>query len=96
MTLERILSAAFSSIDGRRVKQMSEYSRWHAVYQDDRDSDESAVAECPTVDDASDALWHYFERTPDAYAHMVTWRLIDTLTGFTIEGTRTTVGVKQR
>ena len=59
----------------------------YAVYQDDRDKDESAVAECASVDDAMDALVHYFRATPDSYAHMQHWRIIDMRTGTDILGT---------
>lgn len=50
--------------------------RYEALYQDDRDQDESAIAECASVDDASDAIVAYFRRCPTRYDHCVFWRIV--------------------
>jgi len=51
--------------------------KYFAVYQDDRDElgDWSAIAECQSVDDCSDAIVRYFRYTPESYKHMVSWRI---------------------
>lgn len=50
--------------------------RYEARYQDDRDTDESAIAECYSVDDASDAIVLYFARCPNHYEHCIFWRIV--------------------